>query len=401
MESHLYVRKQLVQSNTRDRYDLDARRSAASSIHSTEEYWTNGTTTILSVPSSSPQRTIANLSGFRLPRSPSSQGRLMTTPRESSSLEGQTQTSSSNASPNNVIRNSLLSGSVAGVASTLVCHPFDVLRVKMQSTALSVSTASTGVTGTFRNTIQYGGVRALYTGLALPLAAQAVYKGTVFTVNNLTQQAITEWKTQENYKLGKFTPYEVTMTDRFVCGCMGGTINGALFVTPVEYVRNQLISQQGSSAESQNHRLKGPISVIRRTLQSEGILGLWRGATSTVLRDSVGCGCFFVAMAYAQEKLSPPDQPPSSTAVVASGALAGVAFWLWALPIDTMKTWIQSGVADNLKHALEISQRQGMRQTIPNLIRGWQVAYGRGAPSAAITVTTYSLVHQYLNQQME
>jgi hypothetical protein len=232
----------------------------------------------------------------------------------------------------------------------------------MQSTALSVSTASTGVTGTFRNTIQYGGVRALYAGLALPLAAQAVYKGTVFTINNLTQQAITEWKTQENYKLGKFTPYEVTMTDRFVCGFMGGAVNGALFVTPVEYVRNQLITQQGSSAESQKHRLKGPISVIRKTLQSKGVMGLWRGVASTVLRDAGGCGCFFVAMAYAQEKLSPPDQPPSSTTVVASGALAGVAFWLWALPIDTMKTWIQSGAAENLKHALEISQRQGMRQ---------------------------------------
>jgi hypothetical protein len=281
------------------------------------------------------------------------------------------------------------------MASTIVCHPFDVLRVKMQSTALATTT-SVGVTGTFRNTLQYGGLRALYTGLTLPLAAQAIYKGTVFTVNNLAQQALTEWKTQENYKLGIFTPYKVTMEDRFICGFMGGAVNGALFVTPVEYVRNQLISQQGSDG-LQNNRLNGPMSVIRRTLQSDGMAGLWRGMASTILRDSVGCGCFFVAMAYSQQKLS-PDQPPSSTVVVTSGALAGVAFWLWALPIDTMKTWIQSGTARNLRHAFELSQSQGIDKIIPSLFRGWQLAYGRGAPSAAITVTTYSLASSFLNE---
>ena len=137
---------------------------------------------------------------------------------------------SSNA-PSNVIRNSLLAGSAAGMASSIACHPFDVIRVNMQSTALA-TTGSIGVTGTVRNTLQYGGLRALYTGLTLPFAAQAIYKGTVFTVNNLTQQALTEWKTQENYKLGIFSPYEVTLTDRFLCGCMGGAVKRCVVCYP-------------------------------------------------------------------------------------------------------------------------------------------------------------------------
>ena len=283
------------------------------------------------------------------------------------------------------------------MASTIACHPFDVLRVKMQTTALA--TSNEGVAGTFRTTLQYGGFRALYIGLALPLAAQAVYKGTVFTVNNLTQSAIEEWKTQENYKLGNFMPYKVTMADRFVCGFMGGAVNGALFVTPVEYVRNQQISQQGTaSSSSSTIGPRGPFSVIRETLRSDGVLGLWRGAASTVLRDSVGCGCFFVSMAYVQQQLNPSyDEPPSKSVVLASGAVAGVAFWLWALPVDTMKTWIQGGTSKNLRHAFELSQKDGFMSSIPTLFRGWQVAYGRGAPSAAITVMSYSFVYQYLN----
>lgn len=296
------------------------------------------------------------------------------------------------------------------MASTTLCHPFDVLRIKMQSTALAATTttttthsnASLGVAGTFRDTLRFGGIRALYTGLAMPLAAQAVYKGTVFTVNNVTQKVIKEWKTQENYKLGNFSPYKLNMMDRFLCGFMGGAINGALFVTPVEYVRNQLITRTTRENTAINPT-NGPLLVIRNTIKSGGIRGLWRGMAPTVLRDSIGCGFFFTAMAFSQEKLSaryhdPDDGAPSHSVLIASGAIAGVAFWVVALPLDTMKTWIQSGTARDLQHSLALSQQNGFLQSIVALNRGWQVAYGRGAPSAAVTVTTYSLVFNFLNQ---
>jgi len=264
----------------------------------------------------------------------------------------------------------------------------------------------------------------------MPLAAQAIYKGTIFTVNNMAESSIRDWKTRENNKLGNFeAPYKLTLADRFVSGFMGGAVNAALFCTPVEYVRNQQIAQieknsnvtaavpkvtgggtgnitpnknptrNKNPGETINLRGKnGPISVIRNTIQSHGFTGLWRGMTSTVLRDSVGCGFFFVAMAYSQEKLTPDysNQPPSMPTVILSGALAGVSFWLWALPVDTMKTWIQNGTACNLSHAVRMSQHHGLLQSIPSLFRGWQVAYSRGAPAAAITVVTYSLASQYL-----
>lgn len=325
----------------------------------------------------------------------------------------------------NVVRNSLIAGSAAGVASTIICHPFDVIRVRMQSSAPPVKTAASttttrgvGLVETVRNMLRYGGIRSMYTGLAMPLAAQAVYKGTVFTVNNLTQSFIRDWKTP----LGTFdAPYKLTFTDRFISGFIGGAVNAAFFCTPVEYVRNQQIAEMvknrtGSAGNASNtaptnlkknasvgrilHSLtkNGPIAVVQRTIQVNGLTGLWRGTASTVLRDSVGCGFFFLAMAYAQEQLTPAhsNRPPQTGVVIFSGALAGVSYWLWALPVDTMKTWIQNGTARNLSDVLRISQHNGLAQSIPTLFRGWQVAYSRGAPSAAITVLIYSLSFQYL-----
>jgi ornithine carrier protein len=309
---------------------------------------------------------------------------------------------------------------VAGVSSTLACHPFDVLRVKMQSAALATASGAARYVGpvqTFRHMVQYGGFHSLYAGLTLPLAAQAIYKGTVFMINNVTSHALQEWKTQENYKLGIFSPYHLTLTDRFICGFLGGAVNAALFVTPVEYVRNQLIEQQslsqaaarlGATSKTAISAVSssGPISVIRRTIQTHGAVGLWRGLASTVLRDSVGCGCFFVAMAYSQEKLmtvaaGENNKARCASGTIVSGALAGVAFWLWALPVDTMKTWIQNGTARDLRHAWELSQERGFAKSIPSLLRGWQVAYGRGAPSAAITVTVYSLAYRWMEVEEE
>jgi len=328
----------------------------------------------------------------------------------SSSKENESKESSTTKSTGGnsmlAIRNSLLAGSAAGTASSVVCHPFDVLRVKMQSSA-PVATATSkaeGLVGTFRNTLHLGGgIRALYTGLAMPLFFQAIYKSTIFTTNSITESFIRDWKSRENHRQeNSEVPYRLTLTNRFVSGFMGGAINAALFCTPVEYVRNQQITQIGSinNTTHRNNRSIpiGPISVIRSTIKSNGVTGLWRGMMSTVLRDSVGCGFFFVAIAYSQEQLTPPhsQQRPSTQVLILSGALAGVAFWLWALPIDTMKTWIQNGTASSLTHALRLSQRHGLAQSIHPLCRGWQVAYSRGAPSAAITVLTYSLVSQYL-----
>lgn len=284
----------------------------------------------------------------------------------------------------------------------------------MQATALT-SSAGTGISGTIRQTLELGGLRAFYTGLALPLAAQAVYKGTIFTVNNVMEHAIQDWKTQENYRVGQYTPYSLSFFDRFTCGFVGGAVNAALFVTPVEFVRNQQIvtsgdAKFGTTTTGSIDRLSrntGPLAIARATIRTEGFAGLWRGIGSTILRDSLGCGCFFATMAYTRQALSSSslqqalqqghnESAPSHLALIVSGACAGVSFWIFGLPLDTMKTWIQNGTARNLHHAWQLSQRGGFTNGLISLNRGWQVAYGRGAPAAAITVTTYSLAFTFL-----
>mmetsp|Transcript_15996 Transcript_15996/g.24215 ORF Transcript_15996/g.24215 Transcript_15996/m.24215 type:complete len:338 (+) Transcript_15996:333-1346(+) len=304
----------------------------------------------------------------------------------------------------NVVRNSILAGSLAGISSTLVVHPFDVIRTKVQSTtqkeiingASSRVIASSSVHKALRQTLQNGGFRALYAGLSMPLFAQAIYKSSIFSINNLCQGYLLERKRHvRNQEQQKSNP-QLAIMDLFWCGVIAGAINAAAFVTPVEFVRNKLIVESSIKAVS---TFNGPLHVIRTTLaSSEGILGLWKGIGLTIARDSVGCGFFFASMALCQRTLMGGDnKTPTFGVTVLSGMCAGLGFWTAALPLDTLKTWRQTSNATSTKTILlESIRKHGWKATAQHLTRGWPVAFGRGAPSAAITIITYKYCYDAL-----
>jgi hypothetical protein len=323
------------------------------------------------------------------------------------------------------VRNSIIAGSSAGMLSVSIFHPFDVIRTKMQvstrlvtaenatTTLLSTSapknviTSSSGPIAVFSHTIKNGGMRAFYTGFSFPLLAQACYKSTVFTVNRVAQNFVVDVKTKEQWKTGIFTPYQLKLSDHFVCGSVSGAINALVFVSPVEYVRNQLISQHTHIADGTTSKLKygvmsGPLELTRATLKTEGIIGLWRGAGVTVVRDSIGCGSFFLFFQLGKTYLPMVTgaEPTSQIHTIGAGMCAGLGYWAITLPLDTLKTLVQTGKTNSAMNTVSLLvNRDGFYGAVSQLYRGWQMAFGRGTPSAAITLTTYSAVYHFLDEQ--
>ena len=308
----------------------------------------------------------------------------------------------------NQVQFSLIAGSCSGILSTLILYPMDVIRTKMQT-----GNCGRGPINVLRHTIQHGGIQSLYIGMALPLGAQAVYKGTVFFVNDVTQNLICdfrEWRYSNTSSQQQSQQQKLTLVDKFWSGFMGGAVNGAIFVTPVELVRNQLIAQHTKLATltietvpslSTERNFRGSWDVIRQTVHSTGIRSLWRGIGWTVGRDGIGCGCFFYSIAFFQQLLTPVNESPSFGTKVISGGLAGLAFWVVALPMDSIKTWVQSSElqAKSIsvsKAVHKIYIENGVLGVTNALLRGWQVAYGKGIPSAALIVVSYSFIYDSL-----
>lgn len=373
-ETHRYTREQLV-TGTHDAYDVFSTKHSSADCKPLE-YWTNGTTThLMTIPDIAETNT-------------SAAKRKRTTPSAAAKLK------------TNTVRNSILAGSASGIVSTALVYPFDVLRTKMQASAHVASHDLRGPLHVLSQTWKHGGVGALYTGVSLPLAAQAVYKATVFSANQFCQAVILDNRTLYLQKMGNAYPQPtLTMPDHFLCGFLGGAINAAAFVTPVEFVRNQLISQHTKLASGQISTTpwSGPLDVIRSTIGTQGIPGLWRGLGITVARDSLGCGCFFVSLAYCRTLLMEHAELPTLGITILSGMCAGLGFWVVALPLDTVKTWVQDGSALSARHVMSESiAKHGWLGTSQRLCRGWQMAFGRGAPSAAITICTYDFLYRNL-----
>lgn len=336
-----------------------------------------------------------------------------------------------------LVRSSIIAGSAAGSTAALLFHPMDLLRTKMQSSVMLSTVAANGASScssssamaastvvspwsTLRGTLQYGGIRALYTGLSLPLVAQAAYKSCVFTTNTLCKSALLEFKTQEKHKVGIFSDAKfskLTIFDLFLCGGAGGMANGFLFVTPVELVRNQLIAQDMELAKgktrglSRNHIsfgvkksskiMRGPVDVVRRVLLKDGLSGMWRGANVTILRDSFGCGLYFVAYEVGKDFFTRTLPAESSNLItLLAGACAGTGFWVVALPLDMIKTNIQTGKTESIVTALkDLAGKKGVVNTLGKLYSGWQLAFGRGAPSAAVTLYAYEMWMNFLSSE--
>jgi len=331
------------------------------------------------------------------------------------------------------VRNSILAGSIAGMVSVTLFHPLDVIRTKMQATTrlvtpdsgtatsrqaaatlLSTSAPKNGINSSsgplavFSHTVKNGGMRAFYTGFSFPLAAQACYKSTVFTINRVSQNLITDIKTREHWKTGNFTPYQLKLSDHFLCGSISGAINALVFVSPVEYVRSQLISQhthiaQGTTSKLKHGIMSGPADLVRATLKTDGVFGLWRGAGVTLMRDSIGCGSFFVFFALGQKYLPTVtgSEPSAQINTIGAGMCAGMGYWAVSLPLDALKTLVQTGKATSAwSTASLLVGRDGLYGAASQLYRGWQLAVGRGMPSAAVTVSTYTAVYNFCNTSL-
>jgi solute carrier family 25 carnitine/acylcarnitine transporter 20/29 len=311
----------------------------------------------------------------------------------------------------------LLAGSVAGICSIFVCHPFDVIRVRLQTdagvlaaTAKSAKTPGSlhtaavreykGAIDCIKQTIQREGVLSLYRGLAMPLAAQAVYKSVIFGTFSATSQLATAFNTHTNRKP------ELSRIQVALCGGCAGAVN-AFVVAPVELARNRLVLERATCQTKM--RYKGPIDVLRHVRLTEGgIPALFQGIGVTVLRDALGIALYFSVFRtlhpLTQEWFGAGDVRASLMA----GGMAGVSFWSVALPLDAIKTVIQTDAMLlpqlGIDKTGELRKQRGIWEVgkemakEKRLYRGWALAFSRGLPSAAIVFAVQDKVRSLLER---
>ena len=266
-------------------------------------------------------------------------------------------------------------GVAAGYASQIVCHPLDVIRTAYQAEV--TSSASMSVVEKVRS-LSKRGLGTFYKGLLPPLIGQGVYKGIIFSVNSIAKEKLSGGFLGINAKL-------------FASGTIAGTVN-SFVVAPVELIRTRLIIHEG------RHKLQLS-SIMMQLVENGGVLGLWRGIIPTILRDGPGLGFYFLAYDQARNQLQKQQaplglgSPLSFPRKVFAASLAGAAFWIYALPVDTVKTLIEASSARGRvrEGACRGDILQGMwsKGAMLRLLNAYPLAIVRGIPASVVTLLTH------------
>uniref|UniRef100_A0ACD5U3U8 Uncharacterized protein n=1 Tax=Avena sativa TaxID=4498 RepID=A0ACD5U3U8_AVESA len=287
------------------------------------------------------------------------------------------------------IAKDLTAGTVGGIANLVVGHPFDTIKVKLQSQpspAPGQLPRYAGALDAVKQTVAAEGPRGLYKGMGAPLATVAAFNALLFTVRG---QMETLLRSEPGAPL--------TVKQQVVAGA-GAGLTVSFLACPTELIKCRLQAQSclaEAGAISAAALPKGPMDVARHVTKDAGLKGLFKGLVPTMGREIPGNAIMFgVYEAVKQYMAGGPDTSKlGQGSLILAGGLAGGALWLTVYPTDVVKSVIQvddykkprySGSIDALK---KIVAAEGVK----GLYKGFGPAMARSVPANAATFVAYEI----------
>ncbi|PWN99163.1 mitochondrial carrier [Tilletiopsis washingtonensis] len=209
----------------------------------------------------------------------------------------------------------------------------------------------------------------------------------------------------------------LSMAQLSIAAAAAGAVTSCV-LTPIELVKCRMQVQQLSNPGVAPKLLPGPLALVRDTLRTHGLRGLWLGQTGTLLRETGGGMAWFLAFEgvcraaqtrrrnagrkAAKQDLSAPE-------LMLAGACAGVGYNVVLFPADSVKSTMQTtaelaragaGAAADVAPATarngfvatfrDIYRRRGVR----GLYAGCGVTCLRSGPSSALIFLMYTKLEQ-------
>ncbi|EST09050.2 Mitochondrial substrate/solute carrier [Kalmanozyma brasiliensis GHG001] len=336
-------------------------------------------------------------------------------------------------------------GSIAGMISKVFEHPFDLVKVRLQTQSADRPARYAGAFDCFKQTYLQEGIRGLYRGLSMPVFGATLENACLFFVYNQMQSAI-RWANGEarSGSAAKADAEAPLSIPQLAIAAAGAGATTSLVLTPIELIKCKMQVQMitraanpspaaGASAapiagQLQQSRsmhtsavraaasaqtfksLDGPLTLLRRTVATDGIRGLWLGQTGTLLRETGGGVAWFLAFESASRYLisrkktllnrtDVTKKDLSALELVGAGALAGVSYNVVLFPADSVKSTMQteremlsSQTGGKWKGTGFLGTFQKIYRTrgIKGLYAGCGVTCLRSAPSSAIIFLLYN-----------
>ncbi|KAL3617126.1 hypothetical protein CASFOL_039520 [Castilleja foliolosa] len=322
-----------------------------------------------------------------------------------------------------------VAGMLAGVATVVVGHPFDTVKVKLQKhntgangmkykSALHCTATILKTDGSLLysflyiasvlteycvkppNGVQTVRVKGLYRGATPSFVGMAFESSLVFGMYSQTKQLL-----QRETENGKPQPLAIIPSAAFA----GALIS--FILCPSELVKCRMqVQGSGSSSLKSSSIYTSPSDCARKTLKNEGLTGLFRGGGATLLRESVGNAVFFNIYEHIRHYMHLTMRDTSSDLAhfidvgigIVSGGVAGIACWTVVLPFDVAKTIIQTSMdKSQTRNPFRILESIYRRSGIKGCYTGLGPTVVRAFPANAAAIVTWELAMKMLGIKHE
>ncbi|KAH7578637.1 hypothetical protein JRO89_XS01G0408600 [Xanthoceras sorbifolium] len=289
----------------------------------------------------------------------------------------------------------LISGTVGGAAQLICGHPFDTIKVKLQSQPAPLPGQPlkyAGAMDAVKQTIAAEGPRGLYKGMGAPLATVAAFNALLFTVRGQMEAIL---RTQPGAPL--------TVNQQVIAGA-GAGVAVSFLACPTELIKCRLQAQSAlADAGSATVAVKygGPMDVARHVLRSEGgASGLFKGLVPTMAREIPGNAAMF-GVYEAVKQFMAGGQDTSQLgrgSLVVAGGVAGASFWVSVYPTDVVKSVIQVDDHKNPKYSGSVDAFRKILKSegVKGLYKGFGPAMARSVPANAACFLAYEVTRSSL-----
>ncbi|EEC67489.1 hypothetical protein OsI_34751 [Oryza sativa Indica Group] len=308
----------------------------------------------------------------------------------------------------------LTAGTVGGAAQLVVGHPFDTIKVKLQSQPTpppGQPPKFAGAIDAVKQTLAAEGPRGLYKGMGAPLATVAAFNALLFTVRGQMEAVL---RSEPGAPL--------TVSQQVVAGA-GAGVAVSFLACPTELIKCRLQAQSAlasaapaaaaaaaspvgggaatATASVAAVKYGGPVDVAKQVLRSEGgVGGLFKGLGPTLAREVPGNALMFGVYEAIKQYLA-GGQDTSSLgrgSLVVAGGLAGASFWGSVYPTDVVKSVIQVDDYKNPKYSgsMDAFRKILAADGVKGLYKGFGPAMARSVPANAACFLAYEVTRSAL-----
>ena len=278
--------------------------------------------------------------------------------------------------------------SVAASVAVVFTNPIDVAKTRLQLQGIA---------------LEKGGVKhKLYRGPFDCIVKTIQVEGVTGSQRGLTTAIVRE-AALNFFRLGMFEPVlhfyhqedtPAPLWKKIAAGVTTGS-TAALICNPLDLMKTRMQAQaSGKNATvGYQHKFAGVLDGFSTAVREDGVLGLWKGVSPSLLRLALGSSAQLASYSHIKEYALRNEVANDGPFLHIGTSFASVVFGVTAMnPVDVIRTRLyneqsaksQSSEGPKYKSGIDAAYKIARYEGPSAFFKGWFAHYLRGAPHVAI-----------------